>query len=225
MHAEVVSDAPGKCPICGMTLAPVRLALVWSCSVHPEVTKPAARPLSEVRPRPVPRHQGADVHLPRPPEDRRDRSGPLSDLQADAGDEVHHPSARRSQSEARRIVLHGVEQLAPRGHASGRGRLPSLHLRRLFRSRSRRPASPRAWSRRPIRRASARRSRFRSPRRRAATMRRACRAARSPRPSRPRSASSRRQGIPFRLLLPGLLERTPGAPRAHRHSEINRHSA
>lgn len=39
MHAEVVEDKPGKCPICGMTLAPVRLALVWSCTLHPEITK------------------------------------------------------------------------------------------------------------------------------------------------------------------------------------------
>lgn len=39
MHAEVVEDKAGKCPICGMTLAAVRLALVWSCSVHPEITK------------------------------------------------------------------------------------------------------------------------------------------------------------------------------------------
>jgi hypothetical protein len=42
MHAEVVDNQPGKCPICSMTLVPIRLALVWSCSAHPEVTKPAA---------------------------------------------------------------------------------------------------------------------------------------------------------------------------------------
>jgi predicted RNA-binding Zn-ribbon protein involved in translation (DUF1610 family) len=39
MHAEVVEDKAGKCPICGMALAPVRLALVWSCSLHPEITR------------------------------------------------------------------------------------------------------------------------------------------------------------------------------------------
>jgi hypothetical protein len=39
MHAEVVEDQAGKCPICGMTLAPVRLALVWSCTLHPDVTR------------------------------------------------------------------------------------------------------------------------------------------------------------------------------------------
>jgi hypothetical protein len=34
MHAEVVDDQGGKCPICGMALAPVRLDLVWSCQLH-----------------------------------------------------------------------------------------------------------------------------------------------------------------------------------------------
>jgi hypothetical protein len=42
MHAEVVDDKPGKCPICGMTLAPVRLALVWSCPIHTEISEPQA---------------------------------------------------------------------------------------------------------------------------------------------------------------------------------------
>jgi predicted RNA-binding Zn-ribbon protein involved in translation (DUF1610 family) len=42
MHAEVVEDKAGKCPICGMTLAPVRLALVWSCTVHSDVTRQQA---------------------------------------------------------------------------------------------------------------------------------------------------------------------------------------
>lgn len=39
MHAEVVQDTPGKCPICSMTLVPVRLALVYSCSVHNDLTR------------------------------------------------------------------------------------------------------------------------------------------------------------------------------------------
>jgi len=34
MHPEVVDDRPGKCPICGMDLTPVRLDLVWSCQLH-----------------------------------------------------------------------------------------------------------------------------------------------------------------------------------------------
>src|SRR5438067_5661827 len=44
MHAEVVEDKPGACPICGMTLAPVRLALIWSCIVHTDVSKQAPGP-------------------------------------------------------------------------------------------------------------------------------------------------------------------------------------
>ena len=39
MHPEVVDNEPGKCPLCGMTLEKVRLALVWSCPVHSEVTE------------------------------------------------------------------------------------------------------------------------------------------------------------------------------------------
>lgn len=34
MHPEVVTDKAGKCPICGMKLAPVRLDLLWTCPVH-----------------------------------------------------------------------------------------------------------------------------------------------------------------------------------------------
>jgi len=39
MHAEVVDNEPGKCPICSMDLKPVRLALVWSCQVHTELVR------------------------------------------------------------------------------------------------------------------------------------------------------------------------------------------
>lgn len=42
MHAEVVDDSAGKCPICGMTLVPVRLALVWTCPVHTGLSEPQA---------------------------------------------------------------------------------------------------------------------------------------------------------------------------------------
>jgi hypothetical protein len=47
MHAEVVDDHPGKCPICSMTLVPVRLDLVWSCQLHPDITsmKPGRCPI------------------------------------------------------------------------------------------------------------------------------------------------------------------------------------
>jgi predicted RNA-binding Zn-ribbon protein involved in translation (DUF1610 family) len=38
MHPEVVDNEPGKCPICGMTLEQLRLALVWTCPVHNEIT-------------------------------------------------------------------------------------------------------------------------------------------------------------------------------------------
>jgi hypothetical protein len=38
MHPEVVDNEPGKCPLCGMTLEKVRLALVWTCPVHNEQT-------------------------------------------------------------------------------------------------------------------------------------------------------------------------------------------
>jgi hypothetical protein len=39
MHPEVVDNEAGKCPICGMTLEKVRLALVWTCPVHSDLTK------------------------------------------------------------------------------------------------------------------------------------------------------------------------------------------
>ena len=51
MHAEVVDNKAGKCPLCGMTLVPVRLALVWSCPVHGEVTADAAREFGRARER------------------------------------------------------------------------------------------------------------------------------------------------------------------------------
>jgi hypothetical protein len=42
MHSEVINDGPGVCPICGMTLRQVRLALVWSCPVHSDISEPQA---------------------------------------------------------------------------------------------------------------------------------------------------------------------------------------
>jgi hypothetical protein len=39
MHAEVVTDTAGTCPICKMALVAVRLESVWSCQLHVEVTK------------------------------------------------------------------------------------------------------------------------------------------------------------------------------------------
>lgn len=34
MHPEVVEEARGVCPVCRMTLEPVRLDTIWSCPVH-----------------------------------------------------------------------------------------------------------------------------------------------------------------------------------------------
>lgn len=42
MHPEVVDSSPGKCPICGMEMQKVRLALVWSCPVHTDITEQQA---------------------------------------------------------------------------------------------------------------------------------------------------------------------------------------
>jgi hypothetical protein len=38
MHPEVVDNTPGQCPICKMALVPVRLALVWTCPVHSQIS-------------------------------------------------------------------------------------------------------------------------------------------------------------------------------------------
>jgi hypothetical protein len=39
MHPEVVDDHAGACPICKMTLVPVRLELVWACQLHLDITR------------------------------------------------------------------------------------------------------------------------------------------------------------------------------------------
>jgi hypothetical protein len=41
-HPEVVDNKAGKCPICAMTLIPVRLDLVWTCTVHTAVAQEKA---------------------------------------------------------------------------------------------------------------------------------------------------------------------------------------
>src|SRR5436190_15656338 len=41
MHAEVVTDTAGACPICKMNLVAVRLESVWSCQLHPDLTRSA----------------------------------------------------------------------------------------------------------------------------------------------------------------------------------------
>ena len=42
MHPEVVSDKPGNCPKCGMTLEPViprpsATKTIYTCPMHPEI--------------------------------------------------------------------------------------------------------------------------------------------------------------------------------------------
>jgi hypothetical protein len=41
MHAEVVDNERGACPICKMQLVPVRLDLVYSCQLHLDITEMA----------------------------------------------------------------------------------------------------------------------------------------------------------------------------------------
>lgn len=40
MHPEVVDNKGGKCPICTMSLVPVRLDLVWTCREHTNIADP-----------------------------------------------------------------------------------------------------------------------------------------------------------------------------------------
>ena len=37
MHPEVMTDKPGKCPKCGMTLVKKKVDKVYTCTMHPEV--------------------------------------------------------------------------------------------------------------------------------------------------------------------------------------------
>ena len=37
MHPEVMTDKPGKCPKCGMTLVKKKADKVYTCTMHPEV--------------------------------------------------------------------------------------------------------------------------------------------------------------------------------------------
>ena len=42
MHPDVVDSTPGNCPICKMSLVPVRLESVWTCPVHAVVAEERA---------------------------------------------------------------------------------------------------------------------------------------------------------------------------------------
>lgn len=37
MHPEVMTDKPGNCPKCGMTLVKKKVDKVYTCTMHPEV--------------------------------------------------------------------------------------------------------------------------------------------------------------------------------------------
>jgi len=37
MHPEVMTDKPGKCPKCGMTLVKKKVDKVYTCTMHPDV--------------------------------------------------------------------------------------------------------------------------------------------------------------------------------------------
>jgi hypothetical protein len=37
MHPEIITDRPGKCPKCGMTLVKKNVDKVYTCQMHPEV--------------------------------------------------------------------------------------------------------------------------------------------------------------------------------------------
>ena len=37
MHPEVITDKPGKCPKCGMSLVKKKVDKIYTCTMHPEV--------------------------------------------------------------------------------------------------------------------------------------------------------------------------------------------
>jgi hypothetical protein len=37
MHPEVMTDKPGKCPKCGMTLVKKKVDKIYTCTMHPDV--------------------------------------------------------------------------------------------------------------------------------------------------------------------------------------------
>ena len=47
MHPEVITDKPGKCPKCGMTLVKKKVDKIYTCGMHPDVIsiKPGKCPI------------------------------------------------------------------------------------------------------------------------------------------------------------------------------------
>jgi hypothetical protein len=37
MHPEIITDKPGKCPKCGMTLVKKKVDKIYTCTMHPDV--------------------------------------------------------------------------------------------------------------------------------------------------------------------------------------------
>ena len=37
MHPEIITDKPGKCPNCGMTLVKKKVDKIYTCTMHPDV--------------------------------------------------------------------------------------------------------------------------------------------------------------------------------------------
>jgi len=37
MHPEIITDKPGSCPKCGMTLVKKKVDKIYTCTMHPEV--------------------------------------------------------------------------------------------------------------------------------------------------------------------------------------------
>jgi transcription initiation factor IIE alpha subunit len=37
MHPEIITDKPGKCPKCGMTLEKKKVDKIYTCTMHPDV--------------------------------------------------------------------------------------------------------------------------------------------------------------------------------------------
>jgi FtsP/CotA-like multicopper oxidase with cupredoxin domain len=63
MHAEIVRDEPGTCPVCGMRLVPAEAAApsAWTCPMHPEIVRDAPGTCPNCGMKLVPLEAGAPV--------------------------------------------------------------------------------------------------------------------------------------------------------------------